>query len=112
MTFNSNKYEDMNKDGFLFEVQRLAFELEALIDKYGVRDEVVNVLMTGVMEKTDEGTTRLRAIYSYSIDSQEELEDVLEFINDTWVQQDLLDDEDDIEADLDDLLDGTGIELE
>ena len=56
------------------------------------------------------GNSRLQAIYSYSLDSKEELDSILEFINSTWDDSDEIDW--DTPPDLDDLLDGTGIELE
>jgi len=99
----------MNKDGFLLEVQRLAFEMEKLIDKYGLRDQVINLMVTGLIEKDEEGTSKMKALYSYSLDSVEELEDVIDFIYDTWVAEE---NEKNDEPDLDNLLDGTGIELE
>ena len=56
------------------------------------------------------GNSRLQAIYSYSLESREELDSILDFINNTW-------DDSDTKSNrgydgIDDLLDGTGIELE
>ena len=56
------------------------------------------------------GDSRLQAVYSYSLDSKEELNSILEFINSTWDESDETDWE--TPLDLNDLLDGTGIELE
>ena len=48
-------------------------------------------------------------MYSYSLDSKEELDSILEFINSTWDDTDKNNKGYD---DIDDLLDGTGIDLE
>lgn len=96
----------MNKDGFFFEVQRLAFELEKLIDEYGVRDQVVNLMVTGLIERTPDGVSKLRALFSYSIQDAEELDELIDFVYNTWQP------EDDDDIDLTDLLDGLGIDLE
>ena len=67
-------------------------------------------MVTGLIDEDFMGNSRLQAIYSYSLDSKEELDSILDFINSTW-------DDSDTEGDtgyddIDDLLDGTGIELE
>lgn len=99
----------MEKEGFLFEVQRLALEMDALVDKYGVRKELMSIMITGLLEETEDGETKLKAIYSYNLNNREELEDLLEFANSTYEEES--DDEDDDEPDLNDLLDGLGISL-
>lgn len=103
----------MNKEGFLFEVQRLFFEMESLIDKYGLRGEVVNLLVTGLIEKSPEGVSKLKALFSYSIEDAEELDEIIDFIYNTWDYQ-IEEEEDDNndEPDVSGLLDGLGIDLE
>lgn len=101
-SYNTHKY--MEKEGFLFEVQRLAIELDRLIDDYDLRGEVISVMMTGILENVESDKPRLKAIYSYDISSREELEDILDFIRTSYKDPD-----DDI--DLSDLFDGTGISL-
>ena len=103
----------MKEQAFLLEIQRLALEMDMLIDKYDVRDKVVSVMVTGLLDDDFFGEPRLKAIYSYSLDSRSELDSIIDFIDTTW---------DDINTetpeqiegykDIDDLLDGTGIELE
>ena len=94
----------MEKEGFLFDVQRLAIELDQLIDDYDLRGEVVSVMMTGVLENKDGDKLRLKTIYSYDISSREELEEILDFIRQSYKGPD-----DDI--DLSGLFDGSGISL-
>lgn len=100
----------MNKEGFLFEVQRLALELERLIDKYGVRDSVISIMLTGLIDKTDDGRSRIKALYSYAIQDTEELDEMIDFIYNTWEPEEDKDDDDDI--DLSGFLGELGIDLE
>ena len=102
--------KDMEEQAFFLEIQRLSMEMDEIINKHGMRDRVVSIMVTGLTDEDFMGNSRLQAIYSYSLDSREELDSILDFINNTW------DDSDDIDwetsPDIDDLLDGTGIELE
>tara|TARA_R100000541_G_scaffold327_2_gene2035 strand:+ start:491 stop:781 length:291 start_codon:yes stop_codon:yes gene_type:complete len=96
----------MEEDGFLFEIQQISFDLERVIEKYGVRDRVMQLMVVGILDEDVIGNTRLKAIYSYHIESDDELKSIINFVTDTWK------DDDDDDIDLSDLLDGTGIELE
>ena len=101
----------MEDEGFLLEIQRLSFEMEKVIDKYGVRDRVMQLMVIGLMDEDIMGNTRLKAIYSYNIESDDELASVITFVGSTWDNNENKYSEDD-EPDLDDLLDGLGIDLE
>lgn len=102
----------MNKEGFLLEIQRVAFEVERIIEKYGVRDEVLSLMVTGLVEEDDEGELRLQAIYSYNMDSEDEMLSLLNFVEETFIpsDQDKDDDEED-DIDFNDLLGDLGISL-
>lgn len=106
---NRHKTKDMDKEGFLLEIQRLAFEMERVIEKYGVRDEVLSLMVTGLVEEDEEDPEekRLRAIYSYNMDSEEEMLSVLNFVEETFIPSDKGNEG----PDLDDLLSGLGISL-
>ena len=91
----------MEEQAFLLEIQRLSFELDDLIEKYAMRDRVVSIM--------EGGDGRLQAVYSYSIDSRDELDSVLSFVDETWEK---FCNEEDNEADIEGLLDGLGIDLE
>jgi len=85
-------------------------EMDEIIYKHGMQDRVVSIMVTGLTDEDFMGNSRLQAIYSYSLDSREELDSILDFINNTW-------DDSDTKSNtgydgIDDLLDGTGIELE
>tara|TARA_R110002072_G_scaffold298121_1_gene471748 strand:- start:194 stop:484 length:291 start_codon:yes stop_codon:yes gene_type:complete len=95
----------MEKDGFLFEMQRLVMEMDSLADKYGVRDNLMSLVVTGLLEETPEGSTKLKAIYSYNLNNREELEEIVAFAQNTY------EDPDDEGPDLTDFLNGLGISL-
>ena len=101
----------MEDEGFLLEIQRLSFEMDKVIEKYGVRDRVMQLMVVGLMDEDIMGNTRLKAIYSYNIESDEELASVITFVGSTWDNNENKYSEND-EPDLDDLLDGLGIDLE
>jgi len=101
----------MEDEGFLLEIQRLSFEMDKVIEKYGVRDRVMQLMVIGLMDEDIMGNTRLKAIYSYQIESDDELASMITFVGSTWDNNENKYNEND-EPDLDDLLDGLGIDLE
>tara|TARA_X000001388_G_scaffold76603_2_gene74394 strand:- start:91 stop:396 length:306 start_codon:yes stop_codon:yes gene_type:complete len=100
----------MTDEGYLFEMQRLAFEMEQVADKYGVKDRTINVIITGLIDESATGLQKIKAIYSYSLDSKEELEQMVTFLRNTW-DDDHDNGDDYTPPNIDDLLDGTGIFL-
>ena len=100
----------MTDEGYLFEMQRLAFEMELVADKYGVKDRTINVIITGLIDESATGLQKIKAIYSYSLDSKEELEQMVTFLRNTW-NDDRDNNDDYTPPNIDDLLDGTGIFL-
>tara|TARA_R100001463_G_scaffold99744_1_gene154163 strand:+ start:1173 stop:1481 length:309 start_codon:yes stop_codon:yes gene_type:complete len=101
----------MEDEGFLLEIQRLSFEMDKVIEKYGVRDRVMQLMVIGLMDEDIMGNTRLKAIYSYNIESDDELASMITFVGSTWDNNEDEYNEND-EPNLDDLLDGLGIDLE
>jgi len=99
----------MEEQAFFLEIQRLSEEMEDIIKKHGMEDRVMSIMVTGLIDSDIFGNSRLQAIYSYSLDSREELDSILEFINSSWDDTNKSDKGYD---DIDDLLDGTGIDLE
>tara|TARA_R110002126_G_scaffold35238_3_gene108662 strand:+ start:521 stop:844 length:324 start_codon:yes stop_codon:yes gene_type:complete len=102
--------KDMEEQAFFLEIQRLSMQMDEIIHKYGMQSRVASIMVMGLIDEDIMGDSRLQAVYSYSLDSKEELDSILEFINSTWDDSDEIDWE--TPPDLDDLLDGTGIELE
>tara|TARA_R100001082_G_scaffold103492_1_gene74211 strand:- start:1699 stop:2028 length:330 start_codon:yes stop_codon:yes gene_type:complete len=103
--------KDMEEQAFFLEIQRLSIEMDKVIEKYGMRDRVVSIMVTGLLDNNIFGDIRLKAIYSYSLESLEELDNIINFINNTWDDPEE-NSEEQYYKDIDDLLDGTGIELE
>tara|TARA_R100000278_G_C5464824_1_gene162257 strand:- start:768 stop:1061 length:294 start_codon:yes stop_codon:yes gene_type:complete len=96
----------MKTDEFLIEIQRKLIEIDMIIDEYEMRDKIMSIFVCGVLEPYTDTQSTMKAMYGYSIESEEELETLLNFIRETWKdQKDIRND------DLDDLLDGLGISL-
>tara|TARA_R100001443_G_scaffold45841_2_gene58838 strand:+ start:442 stop:768 length:327 start_codon:yes stop_codon:yes gene_type:complete len=102
--------KDMEEQAFFLEIQRLSIEIDRVIDEYGMRDRALSIMVTGLMDQNIFGDTRIKAIYSYSLESKEELDNIINFIDNTWNEPN--EEEGNYYKDIDDLLDGTGIELE
>ena len=100
----------MEEQAFFLEIQRLSMEIDRVIDEYGMRDRSLSIMVTGLIDENIFGDKRVKAIYSYSLESKEELDNIIDFIDNTW--DDPSKEEDTYYKDIDDLLDGTGIELE
>ena len=104
----------MTKDfEFLLHMQRLMFEAEALAIQFGVKDRFLSIMVAGLLPEDNNDSyidgAKLQAIYSYNIDDVNELDEMQEFIYHTYHEphKEELD-----QRDLNDLLGGTGIELE
>ena len=82
--------------------------MDDVIKKHGMQDRIMSVSVIGLIDEDLMGNSRLQAIYSYSLDSKEELNSIIEFINSSWEQTDV----EEGYKDIDDLLDGTGVGLE
>lgn len=94
----------MEEYDFLLEVQDIHHQMEMLIEKYGMKGRVMSVMVTGVLEPIDEETSSMKAMFSYNLESKEEMSEIVKFIENTYQ-------EGDDEPDLDDLLGGLGISL-
>ncbi|MEL0118174.1 MAG: hypothetical protein VXB01_04455 [Opitutae bacterium] len=97
-----DNYKDMEREGFLFEIQKIALQIEDLIDQYDVRDEVMSLMIIGLINELDEGH-QLKAIYGYNLRNRDELEELVTFAQESY--------KDDDEPDIDDLIKGLGISL-
>jgi|TARA_A100000172_G_scaffold1166_1_gene1036 hypothetical protein len=95
-------YKDMEREGFLFEVQQIALEIESLIDKYDVREDVMSLMIIGLIDEMED-THQLKAVYGYNLRDRSELEELVTFAQDSFKGND--------EPDIDDLIKGLGISL-
>lgn len=100
---NLDNYKDMSKENFLFEIQKIALYIEELIDEYDVRDELMSLMIVGLIDDIDEENSQLKAIYGYNLRSREELNELLEFANESY--------KDEEDPDIDGLIKGLGISL-
>jgi len=94
----------MEDEEFLYKIRELAVEMDDLVDEYGLRDRLMSIMIIGVTELNEDGETNMKAVYSYNLHNKEELNELIEFMQDTYVEKDN-------GPDLDDLLDGLGISL-
>tara|TARA_R100000149_G_C5745560_1_gene57548 strand:+ start:170 stop:472 length:303 start_codon:yes stop_codon:yes gene_type:complete len=98
---NLDNYKDMEREGFLFEIQRLALEIEQVIDRYGVRGEVMSLMIIGLIDELPEGH-QLKAVYGYNLNSRDELDELVNFAQESYKPD---------EPDIDGLIEGLGISL-
>ena len=74
----------MTKDEFLFEAQRISQDMQDLIEKYGKKEEIISLFVTGVIDdKGDE--QQMRAVYGMHVMSEDELAEVLEFLVEAYM---------------------------
>lgn len=96
----------MKSDEFLIEIQQKLLEIDLIIDKYEMRDQLMSIFVVGILEPFTESQSTMKAMYGYSVDNEEELDTMFNFIRETWRDQKDVEDDD-----LDDLLNGLGISL-
>ena len=96
--------KDMEDYDFLLEMQQLHHQMEMLIEKYGMRERVMSVVVTGVLEPLDEESSTMKALFSYNLNSVDEMQEMVNFIQSTYKDEGG-------DPDLDGLLDGLGISL-
>ena len=71
----------MKDIAFLLEIQKLALEMDNLVDKYDMRDRFVSILVSGFLQEDDYGELNMNAIYSYHLSTIFELTEIFDFIN-------------------------------
>ena len=94
----------MEDEEFLYRIRELAVEMDDLVEQYGVRDRLMSIMIIGVTEVGEGGDTSMKAVYSYNLHNKEELNELIEFMQDTYVDKSE-------GPDLDELLGGLGISL-
>ena len=97
-----DNYKGMEREGFLFEIQQVALEIEAIIDKYDVRDDVMSLMIVGLIDEMED-RHQLKAVYGYNLRSRDELDELVTFAQESY--------KDDDEPDIDGLIAGLGISL-
>lgn len=74
----------MTKTEFLVELTDIASQLDDLLERYGKREEVISLMLTGVVEDDDKGDRHIKAVYGYNIFDERELDEILQFIRDSY----------------------------
>ena len=77
--------------------------MEMLIETYGMRQRVLSVVVTGLLDEIDEENSTMKALFSYNLGSKDEVDVITEFIKNTVDDQQ--------GPDLDGLLGDLGISL-
>ena len=88
----------------MIELHKLMLEYEELVDRYEMRGRLLSIFAAGILDPIDDENSTMKASYNYMIDSKEEMDVMLDFINDTYHEHKNMDD-------LEDLLGGMGISL-
>ena len=105
----------MKDIAFLLEIQKLALQMDDLVDKYEMRDRFVSILVSGFLQEDEYGDMNMNAIYSYHLSTIFELTEILDFVNNTFEHEFEYDTPDTFENfadDVDDFLDSLGIDTE
>ena len=97
----------MSDEQFFSEIRELVLKIEELVDEHDMRDRVMSLFIMGVLDHDIFGDTKLKALFSYNIQTAGELNELVDFAYNTWS----LPDEDEINSAIDDLLDGLDIDL-
>ena len=96
-------FEDKdNLTSFLLEIQKLQMKLESTVKEYGYEDSIISLSLCDLVVKEDV-EDHLKAIYGYNIPNLDTLEDILEFIRDSYGPDD--------SDDLNDMLNDLGISM-
>ena len=95
--------EDKQAYEFMIEMQHLHHKMEMLIETYGMRQRVLSVVVTGLLDEIDEENSTMKALFGYNLGSKDEVDVITEFIKNTVDDQQ--------GPDLDGLLGDLGISL-
>ena len=70
-----------NREKFLLEVHKLHLRMEAITQKYDIRGEVVNIMLTGMVDYDEMGEPVLKAVYSLDVDNEDLLQEAFDFLH-------------------------------
>ena len=101
-----SEYEDIAEEGFWFETQEIALAVTEIVKRYDMEDKVMSAFVMGILKPLDEENSTMKAFFQYDLRTSAELEIILDFIKESYIEPDSNDD-----FDIDDLLDGLGISL-
>lgn len=101
-----SEYEDIAEEGFWFEMQEIALAVTEIVKRYDMEDKVMSAFVVGILKPLDEENSTMKTFFQYDLRTAAELEIILDFIKESYIEPDSNDD-----FDIDDLLDGLGISL-
>jgi|TARA_R110000803_G_scaffold46425_9_gene97487 hypothetical protein len=81
------------KEQFLLEVQKLHWHLEQLTELYDMKGEVINIMVTGMLDHDSFGEPILKAIYSLNVENEDVLDETLDFIRFSYTYNESVSDE-------------------
>ena len=97
-------YEDMEEEGFWYEIQEISGAFQEIVHKYGMQDRIISAVVVGLLETITEYQSNMKAFFNYNMQTTDELEIITDFMRDSYTPPDE-------GPDLDDLLNGLGISL-
>ena len=68
------------KERFLLEIQKVHRIIDLLVEKYDLRGEVINVMLTGMLSTDEFDEPVLKAVYSLDVDNEELLDETFDFL--------------------------------
>ncbi len=63
------------------EVQKLHVLLDALTQKYDMQNQVVNIMLTGLIDYDEMGEPILKAVYTLDVDNEDLLMEAFDFLH-------------------------------
>ena len=97
-------YEDMEEEGFWYEIQEISGAFQEIVHKYGMQDRIISAVVVGLLETITEDQSNMKAFFNYNMQTTDELEIITDFMRDSYTPPDE-------GPDLDDLLNVLGISL-
>ena len=68
------------QDQFLLEIQKVHRIVDMLVDKYDMRGEVVNIMLTGMISTDEFDDPVLKAVFSLDVESEDVLDETFDFL--------------------------------
>ena len=101
-----SRHEDMEEEGFWFEIQEISGAINEIVHKYGYEDRVLSSIVVGLLSPVDENYSNMKAFFHHNLDNEVEVDAIAQFMKESYEAQSK-----DQGPDLNDLLDGLGISL-
>ena len=60
-------YEDMEEEGFWYEIQEISGAIQELVHKYGMEDRIISAVVVGLLEPITEDQSNMKAFFNYNM---------------------------------------------